>query len=56
MATYDPPQPTWKCIVAGALDVLLAFFGLGIVVGHFFPAGPHAPANIPNATTHEVST
>jgi hypothetical protein len=25
MATYDPPQPIWKRVVAGILDFLLAF-------------------------------
>ncbi len=53
MATYDPPQPMWKRIVAGILDFLLAFFGLGFILGKFFPAGPHAPPNIPGATTTE---
>lgn len=54
MAIYDPPQPMWKRVAAGTLDFALAFVGLGIAVGHFLPAGPHAPPPIPNATTHEV--
>jgi hypothetical protein len=51
MATYDPAQPMWKRIIAGVLDFLLAFFVLGFVLGKIFPAGPHAPPNIPGATS-----
>jgi len=56
MASYDPLQPMWKRIVAGILDFLLAFFGIGSVLGKIFPAGPHAPPDVPGATTTELFT
>jgi hypothetical protein len=54
MATYDPPQPMSKRIVAGILDFLLAFFGIGFVLGKIFPAEPHAAVKITGAATTEV--
>jgi hypothetical protein len=54
MATYNPAQPMWKRIVAGALDFLLALFVIGFVLGKIFPAGPHTPTKIPGATTTEL--
>jgi hypothetical protein len=54
MATYDPAQPMSKRIVAGILDFLLAFFVFGYALGKIFPAAPHAPPNIPGATSTEL--
>jgi len=53
MAHYDPQQPMWKRIAAGFLDFLLAFFGLGTVLGKIFPA---APSNAQGAGTTELFT
>jgi hypothetical protein len=54
MATYDPAQPTWKRVVAGILDFLLASLVFGFVLGKIFPAEPHAVPNFPGATTTEL--
>jgi len=32
MANYNPPQPFWKRAVAGVLDLILAFSGLGWII------------------------
>jgi hypothetical protein len=36
MATYDPPQPTWKRNLAGILEFFLAFFVCVYVVSKIF--------------------
>ena len=43
MATYNPPQPTWKRTLAGFLDFTFVFFPLGILLSKLPGNSPSRP-------------
>jgi hypothetical protein len=54
MATYDPPQPTWKRNVAGILDFLLSLFVFGFLLNKIFGHQVHPPVINGGVTTTEA--
>lgn len=55
MAVYDPPQPMWKRMLAGTLDVLLVAIGFGYLLFKVMGGPLHPPVTHPdNSTTTEI--